>query len=443
MRKLATFLLTFFGGGTIQLPPNSTGTVLDTVTLAARDREIIVVGGDGAAAEVGGVVNTQPAETEYGLVTRPIQRVDGETLSTTPLGVSGVFTQTGQDRNADGVMFVQAAARSDVASATDGFVIQEYDLADDFVDANFVRTVAAASVPAGGNATRIAAVIRARRWRVRYTNGGTAQTSFTLAAAAQPFSEAGLADFDSGTGTQLLPLTGIALPASGGAVAGGTSAAPIRIDPTGTTTQPVSVVTALPAGANNIGDVDVLSMPTGASATAVQGDVASGAADSGSPVKMGGRAFGALPTAVAADQRVNAYLDREGRQIVRPWGAGAWSNVNFPAANTRASSTRAAGAAGVRHVCTGITVALAAGATAPAAVQLDVRLRDGILDTGTILWQMAISIPATAGAMSGVTRSGLFIPGSAATAMTLEFSAAGGANTFESVSFEGIDITEA
>lgn len=48
------------------------------------------------------------------------------------------------------------------------------------------------------------------------------------------------ADYDSGAGTQNMTMFGVALPASGGAVAGGTSSNPIRTDPTGTTTQPVS-----------------------------------------------------------------------------------------------------------------------------------------------------------------------------------------------------------
>lgn len=47
-------------------------------------------------------------------------------------------------------------------------------------------------------------------------------------------------DYDTGAGTQNLTVWGIALPASGGAVAGGTSTNPIRTDPTGTTTQPVN-----------------------------------------------------------------------------------------------------------------------------------------------------------------------------------------------------------
>lgn len=48
------------------------------------------------------------------------------------------------------------------------------------------------------------------------------------------------ADYDSGAGTVATKMVGIALPASGGPVAGGTSTNPLRVDPTGTTTQPVS-----------------------------------------------------------------------------------------------------------------------------------------------------------------------------------------------------------
>ena len=72
------------------------------------------------------------------------------------------------------------------------------------------------------------------------------------------------ADFDTGVGTDTVTMFGLALPKSGGAVAGGTSTDPVRVDPTGTTTQPVSgTVTAnLAAGTNNIGDVDVLTLPS-------------------------------------------------------------------------------------------------------------------------------------------------------------------------------------
>ena len=58
-------------------------------------------------------------------------------------------------------------------------------------------------------------------------------------------------DYDTdGPGSQPQTIIGIALPASGGPVAGGTSTNPLRVDPTGTTTQPVSAASLpLPSGA--------------------------------------------------------------------------------------------------------------------------------------------------------------------------------------------------
>jgi fibronectin-binding autotransporter adhesin len=48
-------------------------------------------------------------------------------------------------------------------------------------------------------------------------------------------------DYDTGAGTVTTLMVGVALPADGGPVPGGTSSNPIRVDPTGSTTQPVSV----------------------------------------------------------------------------------------------------------------------------------------------------------------------------------------------------------
>jgi hypothetical protein len=67
-----------------------------------------------------------------------------------------------------------------------------------------------------------------------------AATETTLSTLNGKFNAEITADYDTGAGTQTMKLFGLALPASGGAVAGGTATSPIRIDPTGTTTQPVS-----------------------------------------------------------------------------------------------------------------------------------------------------------------------------------------------------------
>jgi hypothetical protein len=66
-------------------------------------------------------------------------------------------------------------------------------------------------------------------------------------------------DYDTGAGTQSATMFGIALPASGGAVPGGTSSNPVRTDPTGTTPQPVSASSLpLPTGAASSAKQDII-----------------------------------------------------------------------------------------------------------------------------------------------------------------------------------------
>ena len=114
----------------------------------------------------------------------------------------------------------------------------------------------------------------------------------------------------------------------------------------------------------------------------------------------------------------------------------SWSGIHVPAANTQATATVVSLGPKYRFVCTGITVVLTAGAAAPSANTVIVSLIDG--DTGgtTYLWRAKLGVTATAGLCSGISRYGLWI-GSAGSDITLEFSAGAGANTEESVSFEG------
>lgn len=60
-------------------------------------------------------------------------------------------------------------------------------------------------------------------------------------------------DYDTGGGTVAVSLVGVALPASGGPVAGGTATNPLRVDPTGTTTQPVSLASVPSHAVTNAG----------------------------------------------------------------------------------------------------------------------------------------------------------------------------------------------
>lgn len=114
---------------------------------------------------------------------------------------------------------------------------------------------------------------------------------------------------------------------------------------------------------------------------------------------------------------------------------GQWAVGHTPAAATQATITRAAVAA-TRHVCTGISGSISTGATAQAVAAILV-LRDGATGAGTILWTKQVILPANA--VFSVDISGLNIVGSVNTAMTLEWTAAGVAGSFESVSLSGSD----
>jgi hypothetical protein len=67
-----------------------------------------------------------------------------------------------------------------------------------------------------------------------------AATETTLAAVNGKLVSAVVVDYDTNPATVNVEMRGLALPGAGGPVAGGTSANPIRTDPTGTTAQPVS-----------------------------------------------------------------------------------------------------------------------------------------------------------------------------------------------------------
>ena len=136
-------------------------------------------------------------------------------------------------------------------------------------------------------------------------------------------------------------------------------------------------------------------------------------------------------------------IGEDGTQVFPQSAAATWTRIHRPAANTQATIAKAAAGAGVRNVCTALTVVLAATAAAPTAVNLNVSVIDGASGGTTYLWGMTISIPAVAGATTGAQLTNLWLPGSANTALTIEFSAAGGANTIESVWMSGTTVTAA
>lgn len=111
---------------------------------------------------------------------------------------------------------------------------------------------------------------------------------------------------------------------------------------------------------------------------------------------------------------------------------GEWAVNSEPAVSVQASATRAAGAAGVRHVCRSLHFSLNA---VVAQVNIYCRVRDGASGAGTILWSQCVALPAAG--LYNVVLSGLNIIGSAATAMTFEWSAAPAATNFQTAGGTG------
>lgn len=134
---------------------------------------------------------------------------------------------------------------------------------------------------------------------------------------------------------------------------------------------------------------------------------------------------------VANVEAIAAGANRIG-EVVSP---SQWSQSHAPAAATQATTTKAAGGAGVRHYCNALVVTLSN--SAAAAGDVVIRLRDGATGAGTILAEFRLAIPAVASSFAQVALSDLEIIGTANTAMTLETSGAPQASCLASVTLVG------
>ncbi|MFP5260997.1 MAG: hypothetical protein ACLGJB_03725 [Blastocatellia bacterium] len=104
------------------------------------------------------------------------------------------------------------------------------------------------AVPVSGTVTANIGTVATLATAAKQDTGNT-----SLSSVDGKLVTAKTADFDTGAGTDTVQMVGIALPKSGGAVAGGTSSDPVRIDPTGTTTQPVSLASVPSHAVTNAG----------------------------------------------------------------------------------------------------------------------------------------------------------------------------------------------
>lgn len=161
----------------------------------------------------------------------------------------------------------------------------------------------------------------------------------------------------------------------------------------------------LVAGTASIGSLSTVTTLTG-------GGVAHDAADSGNPHKIGTKAVAALSaqTLVAANDRSNAFSDLDGAVLIRE-DATLGDQVNGNASNTDGTSTQvlAAGAAGIKHYITDVTL------TNTSASNIYVELKDGT----TVKW--TFPVPANGGVTHHFRTP---LAGTAATAWNFDPSAA-------------------
>lgn len=159
-------------------------------------------------------------------------------------------------------------------------------------------------------------------------------------------------------------------------------------------------------------------------------------------VDIVGASDGALAQALQLGSAANlaGFASNKGLVSTAP---GSWSVQSTPAVSTAPSATKAAGAAGVRHVATGVLISLSAVA---AQTIIYFTLRDGATGAGTILWQVGLIAPI--GTNIGPLALPLpNLPGTAATAMTLELTNAAGAvtapvtNNFATATLFGMDAS--
>lgn len=102
---------------------------------------------------------------------------------------------------------------------------------------------------------------------------------------------------------------------------------------------------------------------------------------------------------------------------------GEWTAQSAAAVGVASSAGRAAGGAGVRHVARRVSFGFSATTALGAIVTVTINLRDGATGAGTVLWAWQFTLPAAVIPAFTFGQEVNF-PGSAATAMTLEFSAA-------------------
>ena len=115
-------------------------------------------------------------------------------------------------------------------------------------------------------------------------------------------------------------------------------------------------------------------------------------------------------------------------------GERAFTGTHTPAANTKATVTIAAPGLGRRNVVTSFDAVIANGASTPTGTITAITLVSG----STTKWGTSFGVQALIGDSVGIVKSNQWIVCGENEAVVLEFAAASGANTTQSVNIAGI-----
>lgn len=144
-------------------------------------------------------------------------------------------------------------------------------------------------------------------------------------------------------------------------------------------------------------------------------------------VVAGGAVLGVGADVSAAGDVVRAAYGLDGVQLMRMRPRTPWSITHAAAAGAQATASQASAGTGLKNVMRGFMVSVVATGAVAAAGTLTINIRDGATGAGTVLWSFRIEVPVLAAAAAvgaPIISPDLYLVGTAATAMTIESSAA-------------------
>jgi len=213
----------------------------------------------GALAADGDYTSLQTNDTGSLKVHEEPSKVDSGNSSTSTLANDAVFTGTGIDVLHYQAVTIQVDSSHD--SATDGFSFES-----SIDNSNWDDTIKFTYTASEGS-RRFQFPTNAQYIRLVYTNGGTTQTHFRLQTILHHTTPLTSIHRVSDTLTTDRSATLVRSVIAGETTAGGGSMVNVKVNASGTLETNAEITEALPAGDNNIGNVDIVTVPAPLSTT--------------------------------------------------------------------------------------------------------------------------------------------------------------------------------